>query len=551
MSDYVPLLGLTLSDLDRIFSQSEFEEIDVLADVTSSDNVELAPAPPLSPPNSNENQPKKRFGVVDPNSIAQFIENQENENTKKKTKSAMKLFNQFLAEQGETRSPEELNYCELDQLFGNFITVVKKPDNSDYEPSTIRGFVCSLERHLRSKNYAQNINRNPLFPHSNNAIKAKMVHLKAQGLGSKPNESDELTDQDINKLFECGQLGVDNPYQIVNLLHVTFSLVMGMRGGKEQHDLKWGDMELCVDEDGDEYLQHVRERTTKTRTGADPKDTRKFKPKAYNQENRNRCPVTAYKIFAEQRPEPMKHPDSPFFLSINHKYAAKPNSLMFKNCPMGINHIYGLVKSMMQKTEDTSGRKITNHSVRKHLVQKCNDMGLEAHQTIQISGHKNIGSINTYSRMNDKQQKCVAAALTETDSLCPPTTAQIQNNTQEEECTGALSVSKFTQQRNAAKFHAQPKPRSTPSMMPPHQSLDLPSTEMSPPGNIQYSQQASRSSTQMDMQTVFQGTTIIHGGTFNFYGINPTNKENELSQSEPPKRKYRRILPVISDDDSD
>ena len=97
-----------------------------------------------------------------------------------------------------------------------------------------------------------------------------MQALKAQGYGSKPNESDELTDSDIDKLFECGQIGTETPVQVTNILHLSFSLVLGMRGGVEQRNWQWGDMELCTDKDGNEYLCHRKERQTKT-SGWGPK----------------------------------------------------------------------------------------------------------------------------------------------------------------------------------------------------------------------------------------------------------------------------------------
>ena len=85
-----------------------------------------------------------------------------------------------------------------------------------------------------------------------------MKSLKTQGYGNKPNESDGLTDSDIEKLFKCGQLGSKTPMQLANLLHTSFSFVLGMRGGVEPRNLKWRDIELN-DEDGDEYLCHKKE----------------------------------------------------------------------------------------------------------------------------------------------------------------------------------------------------------------------------------------------------------------------------------------------------
>lgn len=167
-----------------------------------------------------------------------------------------------------------------------------------------------------------------------------------------------------------------------------------MRGGKEQRQLMWGDIEVGVDEDGDEYLVHKKERATKTRTGENVRNIRQFKPKAWNNSIGDRCPVNAYKLYAEKRPAQMLKPESPFFLAINVRNPLNDQA-WFKNSPMGVNTIYGLTKQMWAKIKGSDSRKITNHSVRKHLVQKCVDLNLPPTETIQISGHKNLHNTRT------------------------------------------------------------------------------------------------------------------------------------------------------------
>ena len=462
-----------------------------------------------------ENKPvekSSRFGTVNKENVDVFISDQDNENTKRKTEGDLRLFRLFCEEQGETRPIETLSINDLDALFGNFIAVVKKKDGEDYEPSTIRGYVSSLDRYLRSKGYTQIVNKNPLFPHSNNALKAKMTFLKSEGKGCRPNEAEELTDQDIDALFRCQQLGQDNGTQITNLLHTTFSLVMGIRGGREQHTLKWGDIVLRTDEDGDEFLEHSRERQTKTRTGRDASNIRKFKPKAWNNKQEpERCPVNAYKKFREQRPAAMMHDDAPFFLSINYTRNPQPNTKWFKNTAMGINTIYGLTRKMRENCDEiNTGRKITNHSTRKHLMQKCNDIGIPANLAIQISGHKNIGSANNYSKLNQNQQKIISSALTNT-SLANDRRIVPQNH------PNAMPLTTNTSEIQNA------------------QSAQ----------SVSYSQQAS--SSKSEFQSVFHGTTVIHGGTFNFY----TADKRESSQSMPSPtapKKLKRILPIIESD---
>ena len=495
------LSELELQDLDWILSTSAFEELPNVNQPLMNDNHTELPS-----------TSKSRFGSVNTSEIDKFIKDQQNQNTLRKTEHDMNLFQQFCHEQGQYAPLESLPAAQLDNLIGNFLSVVKKVDGSQYEPSTIRGFLSSIERHLRNLNYAHTINKNPSFPHTNRAIKAKMAFLKSEGYGNKPNEAEELTDSDIDSLFACGQLGHETPQQIVNLLHLTFSMILGMRGGREQRQLSWGDISLSVDDDGDEYLEHKRERQTKTRTGHDPKNVRKFKPKAWeNNDQPDRCPVRAYKIYRDQRPASMNNPEDPFFLSINHVKNRKPDTAWFKPVPMGVNHIYGLVKQMrMECDEIDSGRKITNHSVRKHLMQKCNDMGVPANCAIQISGHKNIASANTYSKLNEKQQKTLSKALSST--------------------TQATSTSIM------------------PTNMP--SNVNLPDDEgtlnlcrPSPPAHYSYSQQATSNTQRAVMNSIFHGSTVIHGGTFNFF-----SKPQESVQSPP--RKFRRII-QDSDDDTD
>ena len=464
-------------------------------------------------PNPSPSQPKARFGPVDEANITNFISNQENVNTKQKTNYDMRLFKQFCTEQGVFQEPEELSASDLDRLFGNFIAIVKKPDQTEYEPSTVKGFMSSLERRLRFHGYSQTINKNPNFPHSNNAMKAKLAYLKSQGYGSKPHESDELTDEDIDHLFQYKLLGNKTPQQVVNLLHITFSLVMGMRGGKEQRELKWGDIELLTDIDGDEYLQHKRVRTTKTRTGQNPSDIRKFKPKAWNKrEKLDRCPVIAYKQFRDHRPQEMCEPESPFFLSINHVKNPNPDTAWFKNCPMCINLIYSLVKKMkLQCPAIQDSKKNTNHSVRKHLMQKCNDIELAPTHAIQISGHKNVASANSYSRLNEKQQKSISAAIFNTgrphSALENPGPSATVTRSVPESPRGNINGGEILS-----------------SLSPTSGSPNFPLSQT----NLTYSQQANTTS-KNEFQSIFHGT-VIHGGTFNFYS-------RELSSPETKKRK--------------
>ena len=78
-----------------------------------------------------------------------------------------------------------------------------------------------------------------------------------------------------------------------NTLWFNNTTHFGMRGGKEHRDLCWGDIQLKRDVSDGETIQYLEytERQTKTRKGENPLDVRPVKPRMYENENKERCPV--------------------------------------------------------------------------------------------------------------------------------------------------------------------------------------------------------------------------------------------------------------------
>ena len=57
----------------------------------------------------------------------------------------------------------------------------------------------------------------------------------------------------------------------------------------------------------------------------------------------------------------------------------------------------------------------TNHSGRKTLVQKLHEhSGVPSNQIIQITGHKNLQSVNNYSSLREKQMESISRILSST-----------------------------------------------------------------------------------------------------------------------------------------
>ena len=56
-------------------------------------------------------------------------------------------------------------------------------------------------------------------------------------------------------------------------------------------------------------------------------------------------------------------------------------------------------------------RWLTNHNARKRMIQKLNDMDIRPTRIMQISGHRNVKSINNYSHVSQQQQKNLSLIL--------------------------------------------------------------------------------------------------------------------------------------------
>ena len=127
----------------------------------------------------------------------------------------------------------------------------------------------------------------------------------------------------------------------------------------------WGDVRLCQTSTGQEYLE-FDERETKTRSGNDPRNVRTIAPKMFAVPNNEKCPVKAYKVYAQKRPVEMKTDDAPFYLAVNNVKSSF-GKLWFKKAPVGVNKLNTLMKTMAQKAG--LGPNFKNHSGGKTVMQ--------------------------------------------------------------------------------------------------------------------------------------------------------------------------------------
>ena len=136
---------------------------------------------------------KSRFIDVSKDDVDELIAQQENKNTKKKTMYDLTIALKFLHEvRKEERELEKISPEELNVYLSEFIIAARTKKGEQYEPSSLRGILSSVDRYLTRRKYGRRLFIDPEFARLRDALKAKQKELKKQGRGNKPNASTAL-----------------------------------------------------------------------------------------------------------------------------------------------------------------------------------------------------------------------------------------------------------------------------------------------------------------------------------------------------------------------
>ncbi|CAF0772598.1 unnamed protein product [Rotaria sordida] len=105
-------------------------------------------------------------------------------NTIRKTKHEVRRFALYLEDTfGENCPIDELEPEQLCTYLKHYFGNVRKADNTEYEPDTLRSFMLSIERYLKSRKYSCNILESPVFTPCREVIQEK------RDTWAKPNKS--------------------------------------------------------------------------------------------------------------------------------------------------------------------------------------------------------------------------------------------------------------------------------------------------------------------------------------------------------------------------
>jgi hypothetical protein len=277
--------------------------------------------PPRKKPRPASGSTTSRFIDFNATSVAEFIESQKNANTKRKTASHISLLILFLKSKNENRPPHTIPPRELNTYLSNFFISVQKDtleddkDNidSEYEPVTLKGMQSSFARYLKEQKYEESIITSDIFFESREALASKCRQLKQKGKGNKPKRKRAPTQDELHEMWDKEALGASSPKTLQQTMWWVLCTRFGKRANKENHDMRWGDLEVKKNPNGIKYLVNT-ERATKTRQGNDTSEVKEVIKVYEDREQPQYCPVLLFEKYKSRRPEEMCQQGSPFYL---------------------------------------------------------------------------------------------------------------------------------------------------------------------------------------------------------------------------------------------
>ena len=349
-----------------------------------------------------------RFDSCSDSNIQLFIEHSKTKNTSKSTDLWMRVYHSWAETRDAPSSIETLAPVDLDQILQTFYAEIKKKNGDDYEPNSLSNMQSAIDRYLKEKQYKFSIIRDREFTTSRAVLEGKARILRENGKGKRPNKASSLTSEEEEILWTCGQLGSYNPRSLINTIWWQFTQHFGLHGRQEHHSMKVEDFIFKKDNDGKEYLTFA-EGITKTRQSGLHEKHRLVIPKMFVT-GTPRCPVSFFKLYLSKRPINLRQVGPLYLTPIPNPISAL---LWYKSLPMGQNTINNLMKSMASNSplQQSTSKKITNHSARKTLVKKLKSNNVPKSEIIGITGHNSEAGLDAYDSGDENQQCVISNAI--------------------------------------------------------------------------------------------------------------------------------------------
>ncbi|XP_068684815.1 uncharacterized protein [Montipora foliosa] len=288
-----------------------------------------------------------------------------------------------------------------------------KQDGSFYKKTSLKSTRAAIDRFLRSppRNKQLSIISHAAFTEANKVLDAFVKNLRKSGKIAGLVHKKAISKQQIQRLFDCGELGLadtKNPAQLQRTTWFYLGLFFGRRGRENQRDMKSGMLTRRQTPNGIEYFELNRQcprslpSTTNYQGGlAYPED--ESDAKIFAVPESARCPVKTVKNYlAHLNPKLDALFQKPRLVK-SGKFNPDVDEIWFCNVPIGASTLDNMLKSMINRAGIDPY--LTNHCLRATSVTILSDSDCETRHIKAITGHKSDQSIESYNERPSLDQQ--------------------------------------------------------------------------------------------------------------------------------------------------
>ncbi|XP_052812096.1 uncharacterized protein LOC128239481 [Mya arenaria] len=318
-------------------------------------------------------------------------ETEENKNTKRKTETDMRIFTAFLVSLNETRPPHTIPPADLDRHLATYFAIIKKHDGNDYEAASLRGMLCSIERHLRTRNYPVSLTRDAEFANTRNMLKEKQKLLRELVKNDKVERQDSLASvavQKLNQLYLAKEFGPHNATSVLNALCFSFVVHLKIKKAVDHKQLLWGDVVLLKSAATEQEYLCYQPLAGYEYCRLPLKGLSNLRVLPSARESSLWDPIAIYKLYQSKRPPSMMSQGSPFYLGVTSPQ--EEECAWYKPVAMGVNKLNDLVRMI----RDITGTLPATAPAPTHNISAVHFGSLTGHANTDSGIHQAVLSTN-------------------------------------------------------------------------------------------------------------------------------------------------------------
>lgn len=146
-----PNFNLFTTDFDFFLSDELLLETDFFTSTQDTETLQTGDVTLMTEETKQTEQTERNEPQLDDEDVNNFIVENRNKNTTKKTHSDLNVFYRWAKSVNETRSLEEIPENELDKVLAHFFLKVRKQNGDKYEPDSLTAMLQSFDRLLREQ----------------------------------------------------------------------------------------------------------------------------------------------------------------------------------------------------------------------------------------------------------------------------------------------------------------------------------------------------------------------------------------------------------------